>query len=277
VKTSSETESAATRPLDLRNLVRSTPLSEHDPPAVRRPIPPRNTLIKALQDLGMLPSPCHETRSPARASEGALPLPPALLEKLPRGDPTRRFQVSPAPFGASQGPGGRPFASVIAATPRALNLILHQPRRIRAGARPPLSHETRRNWQGIPRILDDERLGVLLPLESKPSKDTEIPGRRCPRLPSFRSALWARRSGERERAALLVAEWVMIRMRKHSNLQSPFAHSARSALSRADATPVLVSLSAARAGVRRVNDRPLWGQPFDKLVESQAKERPREG
>lgn len=179
----------------------------------------------------MLPSPCHERdrwRTPVKArSRCRRP----LLE-LPRGE-----GGAPSPVRE-----WRPFASVIAATPRALNPMSHQPRRTRASreeesARLPEG----RLWLGIPRALAlsrercDERLGSLRPLESKPSKDSRILRRRCPRTaPLPISAFWRGGVAVRERAALLVAGWVAIRMRKHSNRHSPFAHQAHPALSRAN-------------------------------------------
>jgi hypothetical protein len=95
---------------------------------------------------------------------------------------------------------------------------------------------------------------------------------------------WRGGVARRERAALLVAEWVTIRMRKHSNGQSPFAHSAHSTLSRADVLPCSFSVkrslreeataresirSRERAGSRRAKHEP-GGSPFDELIESQA-------
>lgn len=69
----------------------------------------------------MLPSPCHERdrwRTPVKARDRCRR---PLLE-LPRGEVS-----APSPVRE-----WRPFASVIAATPRALNPMSHQPRRSRA-------------------------------------------------------------------------------------------------------------------------------------------------
>jgi len=69
----------------------------------------------------MLPSPCHERdrwRTPVKARNRCRR---PLLE-LPRGEVS-----APSPVRE-----WRPFASVIAATPRALNPMSHQPRRPRA-------------------------------------------------------------------------------------------------------------------------------------------------
>jgi len=141
-----------------------------------------------------LPSPCHERdrrRAPVKACGRCHRPAPRVAE--------RRGQRARIPLGKGS---GRPFASVIAATPRALNPMFHQPRRTRAsrGKICPSSRRKNLGWAnreislslesdllGLFSEGNDERLGALPSLESKPSKDSRIPRRRCPRtapLPS---------------------------------------------------------------------------------------------
>lgn len=142
VKTSSETEDAATRPPD--------PGEEIDPTE-------KHTL-EALSDpdSGVLPSPCHVRDLPRSAGEGELQEPPASPRALDREErPTRRTTIASSLRSRMREPW-RPYASVIAATPRAPRPIPHHPRRTRAvdpssGRRrePPYGGA----WLGIARIL----------------------------------------------------------------------------------------------------------------------------
>jgi len=105
VKTSSETESVATRPLDPGEEI--DPTEEHP--------------FKLLsdQELAGTPLALPRTRSPARRRLERAPRPPGLLLALPRGEAS-----APDPL---WGRGRRPFVSVIAASPRAPRHIPHQP------------------------------------------------------------------------------------------------------------------------------------------------------
>lgn len=141
MKTSSETESAATRPLDPGEEV--DPTEEHT--------------LEALSDLdsGVLPSPCHVRDLQRGAGEGALQEPPAFPRVLPRGKPTRRTTIASSSRSRMREPW-RPYASVIAATPRAPRPIPHHPRRTRALALLPsdgVSRQAIEFWLGIARIL----------------------------------------------------------------------------------------------------------------------------
>jgi len=99
------------------------------------------------------------TGSLARAGEGAQPLPltaPRVAER--RGqratDPPLDAPLS-RDLRRRDGPG-RPFASVIAATPRALNPMFHQPRRTRASRKKSEDlpfFPKKESWLGIPRAL----------------------------------------------------------------------------------------------------------------------------
>jgi len=129
VKTSSESESVATCPHDPGEEIDLT--EEHT--------------LEALSDPGLRGAPLAlpRTRSPAHAGEGTLPKPPAspfFAEK--RGWRADRYHHSLAeemsPSLRKARPHGRVLCarslSVIAATPRALSPMFHQPRRTRAGA-----------------------------------------------------------------------------------------------------------------------------------------------
>jgi len=186
---------------------------------------------------------------------------------MPKRRDRGAFRRFAAPFEATRDVGGDPFASVIAATPRALNhtfINLVEP------GRSPLA--------GLRRILVfDEQLGT--------SRFTHcwinsvVRRRRCTHLAPFRSAFCAEVT-RHERAALLVAEWVTIRTRKHSSGQSSTAHrlAVRSRDNRLPFSPLRAF--GAPSPVWTGNGRktgPLSRVDSCELVECQASERPREG
>lgn len=142
------------------------------------------------QDPEILPSPCHERDRLRRAGEDALPLPPSpprVAERRgqrARSEHQQHLSMLAMPPLLEAPPrrrmGGRPFASVIAATPRALNPMFHQPRRPRAlrdfreRLCPSPRGETfgwayREIWIVRPCTTGDS--GSLPALESKPSRD----------------------------------------------------------------------------------------------------------
>jgi len=210
------------------------------------------------------------TRSLARAGEGAQPLPPTAPRVAERRgqrapDPLLKRALFRETSGGEDGPG-RPFASVIAATPRALNPMFHQPRRTRASRGKSetalLPEERNLGWaiRELSLSLESDLLQnffcrristsgseALPSLESKPSKDSRSLADAALAPLSFLSTLFGRGGvAVRERAALLVAGQVKTRVRRHPDRQSPFAHPAHPRLR-------------------------------DEIAESQERERPREG
>jgi hypothetical protein len=111
VKTSSESESVATRPLDPGEEI--DPTEEH----TLKPYP--------IRDSGVLPSPCHERDLGRITGEGAQPKPPAspfFAEKRGwRADRYHHFLAEEMSPSLRKGMAGARSLSVIAATPRALS------------------------------------------------------------------------------------------------------------------------------------------------------------
>jgi hypothetical protein len=112
----------------------------------------------------------------------------------------------------------------------------------------------------------------FLPKERTEHPSPTLPPSCSPSDPRF----WRGGVTERERAALLVAGWVTIRVRRHSNGQSPFSHPAHPAFSRAGDIPRSPSVKRAcpgairpreRAGSRRAKHGPE-GPCSDELIET---------
>jgi hypothetical protein len=171
VRLSSETESVATRSHDPGEEIDLT--EEH----TLKPYP--------IRDSGVLPSPCHERDLQRGAGEGAQPKPPAISLCCRKEELARRPGIARS-LRSGRGTRRRPFASVIAATPRALSHTLRQPRRTRAGA----LLSGRRREPPVERILaghtassvNDERLGARFLPEERTS-DLRRRRPRCAPLP----------------------------------------------------------------------------------------------